>query len=84
LSGPATNTLWNVATMLMAVKLPHAERPSTVKNTQEPAIKQARKFGPEGVVHVKQTNGKFRKVQDVSRLVRHRVLGRCQHSPRLA
>jgi hypothetical protein len=45
-----------------AVKLPHAERASVVKATQQAAIDQARKFAPEGVVHVKQRNGKFRRV----------------------
>jgi predicted RNase H-like HicB family nuclease len=44
-----------------AVKLPHAKRASAVAETQHQAIKQA-KFAPEGVVHVKQQNGKFRKV----------------------
>lgn len=45
-----------------AVELPHAERASAVENTQKDAIKAARQFSPEGVIHVKQTNGKFRKV----------------------
>ena len=45
-----------------AVKLPHAERASAVADTQKEAIEAARKFAPEGVVHVKQSNGKFRKV----------------------
>jgi hypothetical protein len=43
------------------VKLPHAERASAVKPTQEKAITAAKKFSPEGVVHVKQQNGKFRR-----------------------
>jgi len=45
-----------------AVKLPHAERASAVVPTQQGAIAQAKKFAPEGVVHVKQLNGKFRRV----------------------
>jgi hypothetical protein len=45
-----------------AVKLPHAERASAVEPSQEKAIKAAKQFAPEGVVHVKQHNGKFRKV----------------------
>ena len=45
-----------------AVELPHADKASAIKPTQEKAIKTAKKFSPEGVVHVKQTNGKFRKV----------------------
>ena len=44
-----------------AVRLPHAERSSAVCDTQREAIEQARKFAPEGVIHVKQENGKFRK-----------------------
>jgi hypothetical protein len=44
------------------VKLPHAERASAVEHTQQEAIERARQFAPEGVVHVKQTDGKFRKV----------------------
>jgi hypothetical protein len=46
-----------------AVELPHADRASAVKDTQQQAIKTAQRFSPEGVVHVKQTNGKFRKVK---------------------
>jgi hypothetical protein len=42
------------------VKLPHAERASAVEPTQQKAIEQAKKFAPEGVVHVKQRDGKFR------------------------
>jgi hypothetical protein len=45
-----------------AVKLPHAERASAVEPTQQKAIERARDFAPEGVVHVKQRDGKFRKV----------------------
>ena len=45
-----------------AVKLPHAERASAVTGTQQEAIAQAKQFAPEGVIHVKQQNGKFRKV----------------------
>jgi uncharacterized protein DUF2188 len=45
-----------------AVELPHADKASAVKSTQEKAIRAAKKFSPEGVVHVKQQNGKFRKV----------------------
>jgi len=44
-----------------AVELPHAERASAVAETQKDAIKAAKKFSPEGVVHVKQQNGKFRR-----------------------
>jgi hypothetical protein len=43
-----------------AVELPHAERASAVESSQKTAINTAQKFSPEGVVHVKQTNGKFR------------------------
>jgi hypothetical protein len=43
------------------VKLPHAERASAVEDTQEKAIRRAKQFAPEGVIHVKQANGKFRK-----------------------
>jgi hypothetical protein len=42
------------------VKLPHAERASAVVDTQGQAIEKAKQFAPEGVVHVKQRNGKFR------------------------
>lgn len=45
-----------------AVRLPHAERASAIKPTQEKAIQQAQRFAPEGVVHVKQRDGKFRRV----------------------
>jgi hypothetical protein len=45
-----------------AVKLPHAERASAVEETQQEAIKRARQLAPEGVIHVKQRNGKFRRV----------------------
>jgi Uncharacterized protein conserved in bacteria (DUF2188) len=45
-----------------AVKLPHAERASAVEATQKDAIKKAKEFAPEGVVHVKQRDGKFRRV----------------------
>ena len=45
-----------------AVKLPHAERASAVEPTQAKAIAKARGFAPEGVIHVKQENGKFRKL----------------------
>lgn len=44
------------------VKLPHAERVSAIEPTQQKAIETAKRFSPEGVVHVKQSNGKFRKV----------------------
>jgi Uncharacterized protein conserved in bacteria (DUF2188) len=44
-----------------AVKLLHAKRASAIAETQQQAIKQAKAFAPEGVVHVKQNNGKFRK-----------------------
>ena len=45
-----------------AVKLPHAERVSAVKGTQQDAIERARQLPPEGVIHVKQRNGKFPRV----------------------
>ena len=45
-----------------AVKLPHAERASAVERTQQDAIKRAKHFAPEGVIHVKQHDGKFRRV----------------------
>ena len=44
------------------VKLPHAKRASAIVSTEKKAIAQAKKFAPEGVVHVKKPNGKFRKV----------------------
>jgi hypothetical protein len=44
------------------VKLPHEERASAVESTQQKAIDRAREFAPEGVIDVKQENGKFRKV----------------------
>jgi hypothetical protein len=44
------------------VKLPHAERASAIETTQQKAIERARQFAPEGVVHVKQRDGKFRRV----------------------
>jgi predicted RNase H-like HicB family nuclease len=43
------------------VKLPHAERVSAIRDTQREAIDRARELAPEGVIHVKQANGKFRK-----------------------
>lgn len=45
-----------------AVRLPHAERSSAVESTQQEAIQRAKQFSPEGVVHVKQRDGKFRRV----------------------
>ena len=42
-----------------SVKLPHAERVSANVATQRQAIQKAKQFSPEGVVHVKQQNGKF-------------------------
>lgn len=45
-----------------AVKLPRAERASAVESTQQRAIERARQFAPNGVVHVKQRNGKFRRI----------------------
>jgi hypothetical protein len=45
-----------------AVKLPHAERASAVEATQQKAIERAKQFAPEGVVHVKKRDGKFRRV----------------------
>ena len=44
------------------VKLPHAERASAIEQTQQKAIEKAKQFAPEGVVHVKQRDGKFRRV----------------------
>jgi hypothetical protein len=44
-----------------AVKLPHAERVSAIEPTQKEAIERAKEFAPEGVVHVKQRDGKFRR-----------------------
>jgi hypothetical protein len=44
------------------VKLPHAERASAVEPSQQKAIQRAKQFAPEGVIHLKQENGKFRKV----------------------
>jgi hypothetical protein len=45
-----------------AVKLPHAERASAVTDTQKGAIGRAKELAPEGVVHVKQRDGQFRRV----------------------
>ncbi len=53
---PRKNGTW-------AVELPHAEKASAIKDTQKAAIKTAHRFSPEGVVHVKQENGKFRHVR---------------------
>jgi hypothetical protein len=44
------------------VKLPHAERASAVVSTQQEAIRRAKELAPEGVIHLKQRNGKFRKI----------------------
>jgi hypothetical protein len=52
---PRPNGTWEV-------KLPHAERASAVVDTQSEAIQTARQFAPEGVIHVKQLNGKFRRI----------------------
>ncbi len=46
---------------MWVAKLPHAKRASAVESTQKKAIEAANRFSPEGVVHVKQPNGKFRK-----------------------
>jgi Uncharacterized protein conserved in bacteria (DUF2188) len=46
-----------------AVKLPHAKRASAIEDSQKDAIKAAQNFSPEGEVHVKQTNGKFRHIK---------------------
>ena len=43
------------------VRLPKAERASAVTDTQRQAIVRAHELAPEGVVHVKQLNGKFRR-----------------------
>jgi predicted RNase H-like HicB family nuclease len=43
------------------VALPHAERVSAVRETQSAAVARAKELAPEGVIHVKQANGKFRK-----------------------
>jgi Uncharacterized protein conserved in bacteria (DUF2188) len=45
-----------------AVKLPYAERVSATAPTQKKAIERAKELAPEGVVHVKQRDGKFRRV----------------------
>jgi hypothetical protein len=45
-----------------AVKLPHAKRASAVEDTQKAAIAKAKQFAPQGVIHVKQRDGKFRRV----------------------
>ena len=44
-----------------AVKLPHAKRASAVESTQRAAVERAKEMAPEGVIHVKQQNGKFRR-----------------------
>ena len=44
------------------VKLPQAGRASAVRQTQQAAIQRAKELAPEGVIHVKQRNGKFRKI----------------------
>lgn len=46
-----------------AVELPHAERASAVENSQKAAVEMAQKFSSEGVIHVKQTDGKFRHIK---------------------
>jgi Uncharacterized protein conserved in bacteria (DUF2188) len=45
-----------------AVELPHAERASAIAGTQKAAIERAKELAPEGVVHVKPRDGKFRRV----------------------
>jgi hypothetical protein len=45
------------------VKLPHAERVNAIRSAQQAAIERAKELAPEGVIHVKQTNGKFREVR---------------------
>jgi hypothetical protein len=52
---PSANGGW-------AVRLPHAERASAIARTERAAIQKAKGFAPEGVVHVKQKNGRFKKV----------------------
>ncbi len=44
-----------------AVKLPYAERASAVSPTRLEAIAKAKQLAPQGVVHIKQQNRKFRK-----------------------
>ena len=46
-----------------AIEKPHAERASAVVETQEQAIKKAKKMAPEGSIHLKGLNGKMRKIQ---------------------
>jgi predicted RNase H-like HicB family nuclease len=43
------------------VALPHPERVSAVRDTQRDAVARAKELAPEGVIHIKQANGKFRK-----------------------
>lgn len=45
------------------VKKPHAERSSAVEDTQQKAIKKAKKLAPEGDIKLKGLNGKFRHIQ---------------------
>ena len=44
------------------MRLPHAEKASAVEATQKQGIARARQLAPEDVVHVKQMDGKLRKV----------------------
>ena len=43
------------------VKLPHAERASAVESSQQKAVERAKQLAPEGEIHVKKRDGKFRR-----------------------
>jgi len=44
------------------IKKPHAERSSSVEDTQREAIARARQLAPEGDIKLKGLNGKFRRI----------------------
>jgi hypothetical protein len=53
---PRDDGRWNI-------KKPHAERASAVEDTQNKAVKRAKKLAPEGDIKLKGLNGKFRHIQ---------------------
>jgi len=50
---PRHDGRWNV-------KKPHAERASAVRDTQQEALKEARRMAPEGDIKLKGRSGRFR------------------------
>jgi hypothetical protein len=45
------------------IRKPHAERSSSVEDTQKEAIGRAKELAPEGDIKVKGLNGQFRHIQ---------------------